>query len=132
MWIKRQSIATKSKNMFQKDLEYHRQWQRVLDMLESSFGKRPKDVNGVLFLIGVHELGKSKKNFSKEEKTDLIHIAICKLLSLSGYYELEGLDEEGWPHWKLVKKLPYVDILNQEMLLKMHIIEYFEKEIGVL
>lgn len=117
--------------MFQKDLDYHRQWQRVLDKLESTIGKRPKDVNGVLFIIGIHELGKGKKHFTKEEKTDLIHIAICKLLSLSGYYELEGLDEDGWPHWKMVKKLPHIDILNQEKLLKMYIIEYFDQEIGI-
>jgi hypothetical protein len=121
----------KSMNMYQKDLEVHRKWQKVLNRVENTFGKRPNDVNNVLFLIGVHELGKRKKHFSKEEKQDLIHIAICKILSLSGYYELEGLDEDGWPHWKLIKKLPHVDMLNQEKLLKMHIIEYFENEIGL-
>jgi len=120
----------KSIKMLQKDLDLHRKWQRVLDKIENTFGKRPNDVNNVLFLIGVHELGKGKKHFSKEEKQDLIHIAICKLLSLSGYYELEGLDEDGWPHWKLIKKLPHIDMLNQEKLLKMHIIEYFDHEIG--
>ena len=57
-----------------------------------------------------------------------MHIGICKVLSLSGYYELEGLDDGGWPHWKLIKKLPHFDLLEQEKLLKMHVIEYFEKE----
>jgi len=66
--------------------------------------------------------------FSKEEKQDLMHIAICKALSLSGYYHLEGLDKDGWPHWKLIKKLPHFDLLEQEKLLKMHALEYFEKE----
>ena len=116
--------------MYQKDLDLYKKWQKVLDRVENTFGKRPSDVNSVLFLIGVHELGKAKKHFSKEEKQDLIHIAICKLLSMSGYYELEGLDEDGWPHWRLKKKLPHIDMLNQEKLLKMHIIEYFENEIG--
>ena len=78
----------KSVRMYQKDLELYRKWEKVLDGIEKTFGKRPNDVNGVLFLIGVHELGKGKKHFSKEEKEDLIHIAICKLLSFSGYYEL--------------------------------------------
>jgi hypothetical protein len=50
------------------------------------------------------------------------------VLSLAGYYELEGLDQDGWPHWQLVKKLPHFDMLEQEKLLKMHVIEYFEKE----
>jgi hypothetical protein len=116
--------------MFKRDLESDRHWQELLNELEKNFGKKPKDLNAVLFIIGVQELGKGAKNFSKEEKQDLMHIAICKVLSLAGYYELEGIDESGWPHWKLVKKLPHFDLLEQEKLLKMLVIEYFEKEIG--
>jgi len=116
--------------MFKRDLESDRHWQELLTELEKNFGKRPKDLNAVLFIIGVQELGKGAKNFSKEEKQDLMHIAICKVLSLAGYYELEGIDESGWPHWKLVKKLPHFDLLEQEKLLKMLVIEYFEKEVG--
>ena len=117
--------------MIKKDLALERSWQFLLDELEVAIGKRPKDLNAVLFLVGVQELGKGRKTFSKEEKQDLMHIAICKVLSLSGFYELEGLDEEGWPHWKLVKKLPHFDLLEQEKLLKMHIIEYFEQELDM-
>jgi len=116
--------------MLKRDLEIDRNWQALLDLLEKSMGKRPKDLNSVLFAIGVQELGKGAKHFSKEEKQDLMHIAICKVLSLSGYYELEGTDKDGWPHWKLIKKLPHFDLLEQEKLLKMHVIEYFEKEMG--
>ena len=115
--------------MFKRDLDFERAWNSLLNSLEKVIGKKPKDLNSVLFLIGVQELGKGSRNFSKEEKQDLMHIAICKVLSLSGYYELEGLDEDGWPHWKIVKKLPNIDLLEQERLLKMHVIEYFEKEI---
>ena len=114
--------------MLQKDLELFRKWNSLLEKIASSVGKKPKDLNGVLFLIGVNELGKGKKIFSKEEKQDLIHIAICKVLSLSGYYVLEGHDQDGWPHWKLIKKLPHIDLLEQETLLKMNIIDYFEQE----
>lgn len=117
--------------MLKKDLELEKRWHRLLLHLKEVIGKRPADLNSVLFLIGVQELGKGKKYFSKEEKQDLMHIAICKVLSLSGFYELEGLDEQGWPHWKLVKKLPHFDLLEQEKLLKMHVLEYFEKELGV-
>ncbi|UII33926.1 hypothetical protein LVD17_08870 [Fulvivirga ulvae] len=117
--------------MIKRDLELDRAWAALLAELEKVVGKRPKDLNAVLFLIGVQELGKGKKVFDKEEKQDLMHIAICKVLSLSGFYELEGLDEQGWPHWKLVKKLPHFDLLEQEKLLKMHVIEYFEKEVGL-
>ncbi|MEM1002499.1 MAG: hypothetical protein AAGH46_07610, partial [Bacteroidota bacterium] len=96
--------------MVKKDLEQERLWQALLNSLEINVGKKPKDLNAVLFLIGVQELGKGKRTFSKEEKQDLMHIAICKVLSMSGFYELEGLDEDGWPHWKLVKKLPHFDL----------------------
>lgn len=114
--------------MFKRDLELDRTWNSLITSLESVIGKKPKDLNAVLFLIGVQELGKGGRPFSKEEKQDLMHIGICKVLSLSGYYELEGLDQEGWPHWKMLKKLPHFDLLEQERLLKMHVIEYFEQE----
>ena len=117
--------------MLKKDLEAERKWNRLLSQLGSNLGRKPKDLNAVLFLIGVQELGKGPINYSKEEKQDLMHIAICKLLSLAGFYELEGLDEEGWPHWKLIKKLPNFDMLEQERILKNQAIEYFEVEIGL-
>ncbi|MBS1555005.1 MAG: hypothetical protein JSU09_08755 [Bacteroidetes bacterium] len=114
--------------MFKRDLELDRTWAALLSSMESMIGKRPKDLNEVLYLIGIQELGQGAKRFSKEEKQDLMHIAICKVLSLAGYYELEGSDAQGWPHWRLIKKLPHFDMLEQEKLLKMHVIEYFEKE----
>ncbi len=117
--------------MIKKDLELARLWSALLKDLALVIGKNPKDLNGVLFLIGVHELGQGVKQFSKEEKQDLLHIAVCKVLSLSGFYQLEGLDEEGWPHWRLTKPLPHFDLFEQEKLLKMHILEYFEKEINL-
>jgi hypothetical protein len=89
---------------------------------------RPKDLNGVLFLIGIQELGQGHRNFSKEEKQDLIHIAICRVLSQAGFYKLEGIDQDGWPHWKLLKPLPQFELLEQEKLLKMQILDYFAEE----
>ena len=114
--------------MFKRDLELDRNWNSLLNNLEELLKKRPKDLNGVLFIIGLQELGRGPQRFSKEEKQDLMHIAICKVLSLSGYYQLEGLDKDGWPHWKLIKKLPHFDLLEQEKLLKMMVLDYFEKE----
>ncbi|BDD11087.1 hypothetical protein FUAX_35190 [Fulvitalea axinellae] len=118
--------------MIKKDLEFARRWSSLTLQIEKLVGKKPKDLQAVLFLIGIQELGTGNSaNFSKEEKQDLMHIAICKVLSYSGYYELEGTDQDGWPHWKAVKKLPHFDMLDQEKVLKMHVMEYFEKEIGL-
>ncbi len=115
--------------MIKKDLELERTWQRLRLKLKDVIGKKPRDLNSILLLIGVQELGKGSLEFSKEQKQDLMHIAICKVLSLSGYYTLEGLDEDGWPHWKKVKQVPHFDLLEQEQLLKMHVLEYFNEEI---
>ena len=91
-------------------------WQSLLDTIENNIGKRPSDLNSVLFLIGVQELGQGIKVFTKEQKQDLMHIAICKLLSYGDFYTLKGHDAEGWPHWELTKKLPSFDTLSQEKL----------------
>ena len=117
--------------MYQKDLDLAKNWQKLLDQLEETVGKRPKDLNGVLYLIGIQELGKGPQNFSKEEKQDLIHIAICKVLSLEGFYSLEGLDKDGWPHWHMEKKMPKLSLADQEKFLKMQVMEYFQKEVGL-
>ncbi|GMQ25490.1 hypothetical protein Aoki45_21720 [Algoriphagus sp. oki45] len=114
--------------MFKRDLDLEKKWSKLLIGLENAVGKKPKDLNGVLFLIGVQELGKGPHSFSKEQKQDLMHIAICKVLSYAGFYELDFVDQEGWPHWKLVKELPHIDLLEQEKLLKLQVLEYFEKE----
>ncbi|GAB4238782.1 MAG: hypothetical protein Tsb0034_14580 [Ekhidna sp.] len=116
--------------VFKKDLTLQKDWVELLYRIKEVTGKRPADLNAVLFLVGMQELGMGPRSFSKEEKQDVLHIAICKVLSLAGYYELEGHDHEGWPHWKLVKKLPRFDLLEQEKLLKIQIIEYFKQEIG--
>ncbi|UXP33430.1 hypothetical protein N6H18_05625 [Reichenbachiella agarivorans] len=114
-----------------KDLDLDRRWLKLREKLKLVIGKKPADLNGVLFLIGIQELGKGQMSFSKEEKQDLIHLGICKVLSLSGYYELQGLDEEGWPHWAANSNIPNLNLMEQEKLLKMNTIEYFEKEIGL-
>ena len=88
------------------------------------FKKNP-DLHAMLFLIGIRELGKVKDKFTKEEKQHLMHIAVCKLLSEEGYYELKGLDADGWPHWIATHSLPKLTVDEQEYLLKKHIIRYF-------
>ncbi|MBK6976747.1 MAG: hypothetical protein IPH28_06195 [Cytophagaceae bacterium] len=106
-------------------------WNNLIRFLHQNTGKKPNDINSVLFLIGVQELGKGNINFSKEEKQDLMHIAMCKVLSFGDFYELEGIDKDGWPHWKNIKPLPNVDLKIQEEFIKNYIIEYFKKEIGL-
>lgn len=105
--------------------EINRTWLRLQEKLAEDFGTESPDIKVVLFLIGVQELGKGPGKFSKRQKEELMHIATCRLFSDMGFYELEGLDQDGWPHWKLIKQIPPYTLLEQEMLLKTLIINYF-------
>jgi len=103
-----------------------RWWNLEIRMVER-FGKKP-DMETILFLIGVQEMGTIKRKFTKEQKQDLMHIAICSLLSRSGYYEMEGVDADGWPHYKQLKEMPKMSLIEQENFLKDHILLYFEED----
>lgn len=83
-------------------------------------------MEAILFLIGVQEFGELRPKFSKEQKQDLMHVAVCSLLSRSGYYELDKVDSDGWPHFKQLKALPELSTPEQENFLKDHILLYFE------
>ncbi len=100
-------------------------WIQLEASLVERFGKRP-DLDAILFLIGIQEFGQLRPKFSKEEKQDLMHVAVCHLLSNSGYYELEGLDKDGWPHYKPLKALPELALHEQENFIKDHVLLYFE------
>ena len=101
-------------------------WWNLEAQLVERFGKKP-DIEAILFLIGVQEFGDMRKKFSKEQKQDLMHVAVCSLFAQSGYYELEGVDEDGWPHFKQLKILPVMDLREQENFMKDHILLYFER-----
>jgi hypothetical protein len=99
-------------------------WYRIVFDLKKQFGKKP-DMNGLIFLIGVRELGQMRE-FAKHEKMDLMHIATCKLLSYAGYYKFDFTDEDGWPHYQLIQKPSFTDLLSQENLLRKLIVDYYE------
>ena len=85
------------------------------------------DVDSIIFLIGLQELGQFQKRFNKQKKLEVIHIAVCKLLSDYGYYEFDHKDNDGWPHYRLIKKLPNLKAGEQTILMKKAIINYFMK-----
>jgi hypothetical protein len=100
-------------------------WWKLEEKLMEKFGKKP-DMEAILFLIGIQEFGNIRKKFSKEQKQDLMHVAVCSLLSQSGYYTLEGYDDDGWPHFLQLKELPAYNMIEQENFLKDHVLLYFE------
>ncbi|ATL46872.1 hypothetical protein COR50_06580 [Chitinophaga caeni] len=100
-------------------------WKTLEDTLAERFGKTP-NMEAILFLIGVQELQKFKKKYSKEQKQDLMHVAVCTLLSQGGYYNFEGLDKEGWPHFKEISPVPKMGLQEQEQFLKEYVLAYFD------
>ena len=101
-------------------------WLKLRIRLKEQYGIKP-EMDGILFLIGVQELGTGKQVYTKEQKQDLMHIAVCTLLAQSGYYSLGGYDEEGWPHFNQLKPLPEFNLFEQENFLKDHVLLYFDQ-----
>jgi hypothetical protein len=109
-----------------KPSEINAKWAILQEKIARDFDTDIPDIKVMLFLIGVQELGKGPQKFSKRQKEELMHIANCRLFSELGFYELEGVDQDGWPHWTLVKPIPAYALLEQEMIMKSLIISYFE------
>ena len=109
------------------DIDLDVRWQDLRLDLQQKFGKRP-DLNAILFLIGIQELGQGITDFTKEQKQDLMHVAVCTVLAQSGYYEMESHDAEGWPHFKQLKDMPVKGLAEQENFLKDHILLYFDQQ----
>ncbi|MBK9338266.1 MAG: hypothetical protein IPM98_17620 [Lewinellaceae bacterium] len=103
------------------------EWLRVQHIVQDAMRRETlPDLNMVLFLIGIQELGRWKKGFSKEEKQDLMHIAVCRLLAYDDYYEFVGRDEDGWPHWRQTREMVPQPVADQERFLKIKAVQYFK------
>jgi hypothetical protein len=110
------------------DWELDFEWLQVQHLVKDALKRDAlPDMNAILFLIGIQELGRWKGQFTKEEKQDLMHVAICQLLSYDGYYEFKGRDDEGWPHYEPVKPFRQKGAQEQEEFLKMKAVQYFKE-----
>ncbi len=111
------------------EADFEARWETLMLEMETRFSKRP-DLNALLLLIGVQELNQGVATFTKEQKQDLMHIATCRLFSLSGHYERTHVDADGWPHYKLLRPVPFANLKEQERMLKWHVLEYFALDPG--
>lgn len=100
-------------------------WNKTVKSLEQRFGQGI-DLQAILFLIGLQELGLGHNKLNKNQKLDVMHIAVCALLSQWGYYTFSGHDKDGWPHWQATEKLPHLAPKEQNKLIKEAIVEYFD------
>ncbi len=106
-------------------------WEQVVSIISEKFADGDRlDLDAIIYLIGVQELGVGAKKFKKDEKLNLMHIAICRLLEPYGYYEFDYFDDDGWPHYKTKEELPTLKPGEQSILMKESIVQYFkEKEL---
>ncbi len=114
-----------------RDEQLKKRWENVVQLLSHQFAEGEQlDLDAIIYLIGVQELGKVKQTFKKDEKIELMHIAICRLLEPYGYYEFEFFDNDGWPHYKVKEALPPLKAGEQSVLMKEAIVHYFlEREL---
>ncbi|MEO1514628.1 MAG: hypothetical protein AAFV95_06435 [Bacteroidota bacterium] len=107
------------------------EWLRVRHFVKDSMNRKElPNMNAILFLVGIQELGFTKQTYTKEEKQDLMHIAVCELLSQDGYYEFAGRDADGWPHYTTARSFQLKGVKEQERLLKEKLIQYFQPQLG--
>jgi len=113
------------------DIQLKWRWEKLVQILSDKFSQgEDLDLDAIIYLIGVQELGKFSQTYKKDEKLNLMHIAICRLLEPYGYYEFEYFDKEGWPHYKIKEELPPLKAGEQSVLMKEAIVNYFlEKEL---
>ena len=111
-----------------RDIDLKEKWSELIDKLSNQFADGDElNLDSVIYLVGVQELGQGKRRFKKDEKVNLMHIAICKLLEPYGYYEFDFFDDDGWPHYKSLTELPNLKPGEQSVLMKEAIVNYFEE-----
>jgi hypothetical protein len=104
-------------------------WEEVEAFFVKTFDteKHPQ-IDTILFLIGVQELGSGQQKYTKDDKLNLLHIAVCRLLEPFGYYKFRDYDDDGYPHFDEVTPLPELKPNEQQILMKKAIIQYFVDE----
>ena len=114
-----------------RDEQLKEQWVDLKSILSERFADGDElDLDGIIYLIGVQELGQGYRKFKKDEKVNLMHIAICRLLEPLGYYEFDFFDTDGWPHYKVKEELPFLKPGEQSIMMKEAIVNYFlEKQV---
>jgi len=105
------------------------EWLKIRHFVKDTFHKETlPDLNAILLLIGIQESGQIKATYTKEEKQDLMHIAICEITLDDGHYAFKGRDHDGWPHYELLQPIEKKGVKEQEKYLISKIIAYFARE----
>ena len=111
-----------------RDQKLKQRWENLVVFLSDKFSDRETiDVEGVLYLVGLQELGQVHRKMRKDDNVNLIHIGICSVLEPYGFYRFQYYDDDGWPHFELLEPLPSLKSGEQSILMKEALVTYFLK-----
>ena len=104
-------------------------WKEVeLFFVENFDTEQNPPIETLLFLIGVQELGSGAQKYTKDDKLNLLHIAVSRLLQPFGYFDFSHYDDDGYPHFIEKEPMPELKPNEQQLLMKKAIIQYFIDE----
>ncbi|MBH45606.1 MAG: hypothetical protein CMC93_03215 [Flavobacteriaceae bacterium] len=111
-----------------RDQKLKERWEELVTVLSDRFSDgEALDVEGILYLVGLQELGQVHGKMKKDDNVNLIHIGICAVLEPFGYYRFDCIDDEGWPHFELLEELPPLKPGEQSVMMKEALVSYFLK-----
>jgi hypothetical protein len=104
-------------------------WERLQAWLQARYG-RETGIEAVLFLIGIQSRGRGyEPKLQKEAKQDLIMEGTYCAFEQLGLYERVGVDEQGaWLWERTTASFPRLSVDEQEKLLRLGILAYFESD----
>ena len=111
-----------------RDQELKDRWDTLVIILSDKFSDgQALDIEGILYLVGMQELGQVHRKMKKDDNVNLIHVGICSVLEPYGYYSFDYFDDDGWPHFQLLEPLPPLKSGEQSILIKEALVTYFLK-----
>jgi hypothetical protein len=105
--------------------DLHQRWDEFV--LKASYHfKVTANLEFLLFIMGIQESGQGIKAYSKQEKMDIITLARCRLLEMSGFVKQTGTDNEGWPTFDVLKDENELLPSERDKMQKENLMAYFD------
>lgn len=106
------------------EIDINKEWETLTDKISIQFNT-VVNFEFVLFLIGIQYRGCGFKDFSRNEKLDLINLARCLMLSNAGF--LKQVEEAAgeWPKFEQNGSMEVLPQGEQNKVIKSEIIKYF-------
>jgi hypothetical protein len=109
------------------DLVLKDRWDSLVSEISTRFGRKP-DIDSLLFLIGVQSVGRGyEPDIPKERKQSLIMEGSYLAFETIGVYQRVGMERNGFWIWQKNFDLPELTVDEQEKLLQVGILNYFEQ-----